>query len=102
MVTTNLEKVLEALGLHIVYDRLGVQREIARKAAQALRENGITDVRNLSREEVAALTKNEDILLMPMVSEDLYRKYCKSELVDETNTWNHFSKMIQDALVYED
>ncbi len=102
MVTTNLEKVLDALGLHIVYDRQGVQQDLARQTARALSARGVTDVRSISREEIATIVGNEDMLLMPMVSDELYRRYCKSELVDETNTWNHFVKLVQDALVYEE
>ncbi|PIE83789.1 MAG: hypothetical protein CSA07_05200 [Bacteroidia bacterium] len=102
MVTTNLEKVLDALGLHIVYDRQGVQQELAKKCAQVLRERGIEEVRGVSREEIALLMDNDDLLLMPMVSDELYRRYCKSQIVDETNTWNHFAKLVQDALIYGD
>lgn len=101
MVTTNLEKVLVALGLHIVYDRQGMQQRAAQECAHRLLKENIQDVRSLSREEVAKILDNDEILLLPVVSEELYRRYSRSVLVDETNTWNHFVKMVQDYMLDE-
>jgi DNA-binding helix-turn-helix protein len=101
MVTTNLEKVLVALGLHIVYDRQSVQQHTARTCAHALLANGIHDLRSITREEIAAIMNNDDLLLLPVVSEELYRRYCRSEVVDETNTWNHFIKLVHNYILEE-
>lgn len=101
MVTTNLEKVLAALNLHIVYDRQSKQREVARKTAHILFQKKITDLRFFSREEIANLIENDEILLLPVVSDELYRRYLRSEVVDETNTWNHFVKLVQGFILDE-
>lgn len=101
MVTTNLEKVLEALGLQIVYDRQSVQQEKARNCAHALVTLGIHDLRTITREEIASIVDDDDLLLLPVVSDELYRRYCRSEMVDETNTWNHFIKLVHDYMLEE-
>lgn len=101
MVTTNLEKVLAALNLHIVHDRQSKQHEVARQCAKVLIEKDLTDLRNISREEIANVLGNEDLLLLPVISEELYRKYTRCELVDETNTWNYFLKLVQDCILEE-
>lgn len=101
MVTSNLEKVLKALDLHIVYDRQSIQRQVARDCAQCLLQRGIRNVQLISREELAKEVNNDEILLLPVVSEDLYRRYCRSEIVDETNTWNYFIRMVQDYILEE-
>jgi DNA-binding helix-turn-helix protein len=101
MVTTNLEKVLEALGLHIVYDRQSVQQRKARACAHALISHGIHDLRTITREELASAIGDDDLLLLPVVSDELYRRYCRSEMVDETNTWNHFIKLVHDYMLEE-
>ena len=101
MVTTNLERVLEALGLHIVYDRQGVQQRVARRSAHLLLQRGIEEPRSITREELAQLVGNDDLLLMPVVSDELYRKYTRSEIVDETNTWNYFIKLVHDYILEE-
>lgn len=101
MVTTNLEKVLAALNLHIVYDRHSVQRQVAIECAKKLLKKKITDLRFISREEIAKLIENDEILLLPVVSDELYRRYLHSKVVDETNTWNHFVKMVQDFILDE-
>ena len=101
MVTTNLEKVHEALGLQIVYDRQSVQQEKARNCAHALVTLGIHDLRTITREEIASIVDDDDLLLLPVVSDELYRRYCRSEMVDETNTWNHFIKLVHDYMLEE-
>jgi len=101
MVTTNLEKVLEALGLHIVYDRQSVQQRKARACAHILVTRGIHDLRAVTREEIASMVCDDDLLLLPVVSDELYRRYCRSEMVDETNTWNHFIKLVYDYMLEE-
>lgn len=99
MVTTNLEKVLEALDLHIVYDRPGYQETKAQCCAQKLYEAGHRGVHNVTREEMACMMEDNDILLFPVVSEELYRRYTRSQIMDETNTWNHFVRLIERALL---
>ena len=101
MVTTNLEKVLEALGLQIVCDKLAVQRSKARDCAHLLVARGMHDLRAVSREELATLIDDEELLLLPVVSDELYRKYCRSGMIDETNTWNHFVKLVHDYMLEE-
>lgn len=98
MVTTNLEKLLRALQLHIVYDRQSVQMQVAKDCAHRLLNQGVNDLRNMTREEIAALLGNDDILLLPVVSDELFRRYSRSELVDETNTWNFFVKLVEDYM----
>ncbi len=99
MVTTNLEKVLAALGLHIVYDRQSVQQHTARRCAETLISQGIHDLRGVTREEIASMMHMDDLLLLPVVSDELYRRYCRTEVMDETNTWNHFIKLVQDYML---
>ena len=101
MVTTNLEKVLVALGLHIVFDKQPEQERLARELAHILIQRKVQDVRSLVREEAAALLENDDILLLPMVSEELYRRYTRSKVIDETNTWNYFLKLTQEYYLEE-
>ncbi len=101
MVTTNLEKVLVALGLHIVYDRQSVQQHTARRCAHTLIKQGIRDLRGVTREEIASIMDMDDLLLLPVVSEELYRRYCRTEVMDETNTWNHFIKLVHEYMLEE-
>ena len=101
MVSTNLEKILDALDLSIVNDRQSVQRKLARKCARVMRERKIEDLRFISREELAACVGNDELLLLPVVSDELYRRYCRSQLVDETNTWNYFVSLVQDYYLDE-
>lgn len=101
MVTTNLEKVLNVLGLHIVHDRQSVQRNTARQAAHILYTHGVKDINQVTREELAKLINNPEVLLMPVVSDELYRRYSRSLLVDETNTWNYFAKLVQEFILEE-
>ena len=96
MVSTNLEKVLEALDLSIVNDRRNVQRKLARTCAKVMLDQKIKVLRFVSREELAERVGNDEILLLPVVSDELYRRYCRSQLVDETNTWNYFVTLVQD------
>lgn len=98
MVTTNLEKVLLALGLHITYDRQNVQLEMAKECAKKLLAKGYDDLRSVSREEIAMIMDNDDILLLPVVSDELFRRYTRSQLMDETNTWNYFIRLVQDEI----
>lgn len=98
MVSTNLEKLFQALELHLVYDRQSTQQNIARECAQMLAERGIKDINSLQREEVAAMIGNEELLLLPVVSHALYSRYQRSELVDETHTWNYFAALVQGFL----
>ena len=101
MVTTNLEKVLGALNLHIVHDRQSKQLEVARACAKELIARDMTDLRSVSREEIANILGNDALLLLPVISDELYRKYTRSELVDETNTWNYFLKLVHDCILEE-
>lgn len=101
MVSTNLERILEALDLSIVNDRQSVQRKMARKCARVMRERNIDDLRFVSREEMAAYVGNDELLLLPVVSDELYRRYCRGKLVDETNTWNYFVELVQDYYLDE-
>lgn len=98
MVTTNLEKVLQALDLHIVYDRTTAQDDVAKEIAATLHEKGKTDLHAMTQEEIAYYADNDELLLMPVVSEELYRRYTRCRLIDETNTWNYFKRLIQEYL----
>lgn len=101
MVTTNLEKILVALGLSITNDRQSVQRKLARQCARVMREREIDDLRFVSREELAGYVGNDELLMLPVVSDELYRRYCLSEVVDETNTWNYFLSLVQEYYLDE-
>ncbi len=98
MVTTNLEKVLLALGLHITYDRQNVQQGVAKECAKKLLAKGYEELHGITREEIALIIDNDDILLLPVVSDELFRRYTRSQLMDETNTWNYFVRLVQDEI----
>lgn len=70
------------------------QWELADLCAERLKERGVKDVFLISREEMAEIAENEEILLLQIVNDKLYDMYAKSGIVNEHNTYNYFQTLV--------
>lgn len=70
------------------------QWELADLCAERLKERGVKDVFLITREEMAVIAENEEILLLQIVNDKLYDMYAKSGIVNEHNTYNYFQTLV--------
>lgn len=70
------------------------QWELADLCAKRLKERGAKDVFLITREEMAVIAENEEILLLQIVNDKLYDMYAKSGIVNEHNTYNYFQTLV--------
>jgi Predicted transcriptional regulator with C-terminal CBS domains len=53
------------------------------------------DITNMSKEELAHVSGNNEILLLQNIPDDLYEKYVASKIIDEHNTFNYFMSLVK-------
>lgn len=70
------------------------QWNLAKLCAARLKERGIKDVYLITREEMAEIAGNEEILLLQVVPKKLYDMYIDSRIVSEQNTYNYFQALV--------
>lgn len=70
------------------------QWNLAELCATRLKERGIKDIKLITREEMAEIAENEEILLLQVVPKKLYDMYVDSHIVSEHNTYNYFQTLV--------
>lgn len=70
------------------------QWNLAELCAVRLKERGIKDANLITREEMAEIAGNEEILLLQVVPQKLYDMYIDSRIVSEHNTYNYFQALV--------
>lgn len=70
------------------------QWNLATLCAARMKERGIKDANLVTREEMAEIAGNEEILLLQVVPQKLYDMYIDSRIVSEENTYNYFQTLV--------
>lgn len=100
MTSDNIDKILNALELHFKQSR-EQQWDFSIECARLLLKKGITDISNLSKEEVATLTGKEEIIALKEYNKELYDALSLRGTIDEYNTWNMMKTLIKFQLTIE-
>ena len=90
----NLDKLFNVLNIEFS-KYASNQWDLAKKCAEIIKEKRIKDVSSISREEMAEMSCDEEILLLQVVSESLYDKYVACKLINEQNTYNYFLSLVK-------
>jgi Helix-turn-helix. len=90
----NLDKVFSVLNIKFSQNAEKLW-DLSQLCAKKLKEKGVKDISLITREEMAELSGNEDILLLQVISESLYDKYAACKLINEQNTYNYFISLVK-------
>lgn len=90
----SLDKLFAALRMQ--YSQTAEEQwNLAELCAAKLKERGIKDANLITREEMAEIAGNEEILLLQVVPQKLYDMYIDSHIVNEHNTYNYFKTLVR-------
>lgn len=94
LTSSSLDKIFKVIKLKYTQNA-EEQWDIAGKCAEEIKRRGISSLENISKEEMAEIAGNEEILLLQVVNESLFEKYAASGIIDEKNTYNYFLTVVR-------
>lgn len=93
LTSSSLDKIFNVLKLKYSQNA-EEQWELAGICAEEIKNRGIVDVKSISKEEMAEIGKNEEILLLQVIGKKLYNSYVDARIIDEKNTYNYFLTLV--------
>ena len=89
----NIDKIFEAIDIHFEQskDKMWI---FAEECVKTLKEKGVSNIDNLTQEDVATLTGRNEILVMKTYNDKLYDSLCVRGIEDD-NAYNYMNVLIK-------